>query len=333
MIIKRKAVIMSQKFTLRVEENDCDLTPGEGEILIQTHCSLISAGTELSYYAGTNQQLIGGDKGFPYTPGHCNVGTVLAVGPGETRIQIGAHVLSFAKHVSHAVVRSAEAFVFPQDADWRDALFMQMAGIALTGLLAAGKTRNSTVAVLGLGMLGNLAVQLAHADGNRVVGISHSAFRAEMLRQIGLPAVTAIREQDMQAGVLAVLGEAPEIVIDATGRADHIVPGLRLVRSRGTFVLFGSPRETILLDVYNLIHVPGIRMVGAHMKNRAAFAVGTGLETTGRIMEAMWQQIASGQVQASRLITHEFPVDEAEKAYELLANDHDHVLGVMLRWV
>ena len=136
----------------------------------------------------------------------------------------------------------------------------------------------------------------------------------------------------MQAGVRDAFGELPEVVIDATGRADHIIKGLKLLRPRGTFVLFGSPRETIELDVYGLIHVPGVRMVGAHMRNRSAFAVGTNLESTEQIMEAMGRMIADGKVRCSQLITHEFSADEAEKAYKLLADDHDRVLGVVLRW-
>src|SRR5688572_16588236 len=135
--------------------------PGPGEVLLAAERTLISPGTERAFFLG----LPNAATKFPSYPGYNSVGRVLAVGEGVEGLVPGDRVAAAAAHASHARVRTDRCAPVPDGLDPEAAVYFYMASIALQGVRKARVELGEAVAVLGLGLIGNLALQLARLQG------------------------------------------------------------------------------------------------------------------------------------------------------------------------
>ena len=128
---------------------------GPDDILIETEYSLISAGTELAKLTGIQK------VDYPFVPGNRSVGKVIAVGKAVDLFQPGHRVFSHTPHMSHA---RATRLCVPIPAEVRpaDSAIVGMALVAMTALRIGEVELGDRVAVIVLGMVGNLAAQLLH---------------------------------------------------------------------------------------------------------------------------------------------------------------------------
>ncbi len=142
----------------------------------------------------------------PQTPGYSSAGTVVAVGEGVTDIQVGDRVAcagaGFAVHAEVACVpRLLVARVPSRDFDTKsdtkeevpfdEAAFATLGAVALHGIRTADAKLGEIVAVIGLGLLGQLTVQLLKAAGCRVLGLDIDPSRADLARMMGADAVAS----------------------------------------------------------------------------------------------------------------------------------------------
>ena len=160
-----------------VEVDPADLRPGQA--LVRSQFSVISAGTEGSFYTNLMADVPAVYRSrpviYPARTGYGHLGVVEAVGPDLPHLRPGQRVLSFSRHAS--IVRcDARRFALPvpEDADGRRVVFTRMAGVAITALRVSSASAGDTVAVIGLGLVGNLAAQLFQIAGCRVIGFDLS---------------------------------------------------------------------------------------------------------------------------------------------------------------
>ena len=145
---------------------------GPEDVLIGTEYSLVSAGTELAKLSGLQK------VDYPFVPGNRAVGKVLAVGSAVRDLQPGIRVFSHIPHASHALATRLRVAV-PDDVE---PCMAPMVGLALVGMTAVrvGQVElGDRVAVIGLGVVGNLTAQLLEAAGAQVIGIDLVAGRLE----------------------------------------------------------------------------------------------------------------------------------------------------------
>jgi threonine dehydrogenase-like Zn-dependent dehydrogenase len=181
-----------------------------------------------------------------------------------------------------------------------------------------------------LGLIGNLAAQLFRLAGARVFAFDALPARCRWAKLCGIERAHEA-EGDIVEGVRRAMGETkPAVVVEATGIAALVPTCLRLAAERGTVVLLGSPRQTVELDIYSLIHRTGARLVGAHERVIPERAAGS-TDKRG-ITRAMLGALADGTLNVGPLISRIAAPEEIADCYRALDAQKDKVIGVLLRW-
>ncbi|MBO3803262.1 MAG: alcohol dehydrogenase, partial [Candidatus Brockarchaeota archaeon] len=149
--MEAKRVVFPEPNVARLEKFEFDPDPGDKGIAIRTLASIVSAGTELACLAGIEDW-----AKLPFNPGYGAVGQAIAVGKGVGTVREGDVVFTHSGHASHAMCRVLAAKV-PKGLDPVHAVFARMASVAITALRVSGAELGDRVAVIGMGLVGNLA--------------------------------------------------------------------------------------------------------------------------------------------------------------------------------
>jgi 2-desacetyl-2-hydroxyethyl bacteriochlorophyllide A dehydrogenase len=208
--------------------------PAPGELLVEAIYTCISPGTELRTLAG----LQAGTPGWPLIPGYAMIGRVVCAGPatpctpGEivfckgTR-RAGAHLM-WGAHVSHAVLPVEQAIPVPNDVDLLEAATAKLAAIAYRGMTIAHPLPHETVAVIGLGVIGQLAARLHALTGARVLAVDRSPQRAALAQCHGIEAF--VSEDDLATAFRERLNAGVDVIVDATGAPSVIAEAIELAK-------------------------------------------------------------------------------------------------------
>ncbi len=160
--------------------------PAAGQLLIRTTASLISPGTERAWFLG----LANTPATYPQTAGYSNVGQVVQVGAGVTGWQVGDRAASAAHHAAYVAVNAAECVPVPAGLADEEAAFFNLASIALQGVRKARVELGEPVVVIGGGLIGLMAVQLARLSGALpAMVVDKNPGRLEFAELIGADAV------------------------------------------------------------------------------------------------------------------------------------------------
>ena len=170
--------------------------------------------------------------------------------------------------------------------------------------------RAKKVLVTGCGPVGLMAIAVAKALGARAVYATDvSAYRLELAQRMGADAVFHARETDVVEAVRAATeGEEVDVLLEMSGAPSALREGLELLKPGGEAALLGLHGQPIEFDVDNLVVFKGITVHGV----------------IGRRLWETWYQarglLRSGAVDLSPVVTHRFPLEEYEEAFELMAS-------------
>lgn len=347
-----------------------------GGLLVRTVASAVSAGTEKSKVELARKNLLGKAMARPdqvrkvldtlkkegvvqtfnkvrnklesLSPlGYSAAGRVIAVGDGANGFAVGDAVAcagaGYANHAELIWVPANLSVKLPEGVAFADAAFTTIGAIALQGVRQAEAAFGETVAVIGLGLIGQLAIQLLRACGCRVVGIDVDRWKVELATHTGADLALA-REDDVVARAHALTdgrGVDAVIITAAAPDNDPLVLAGELARDRAHVVVVGavpldiprSPYYEKELDVrLSRSYGPG-RYDRAYEEKGLDYPVGYVRWTENRNMEAFVRAIATRQVSLEKLITHRVPLAEVERAYDLIAGTRaECFLGVVLQY-
>ncbi len=349
-------------------------TPQAGEALVQNAASLVSAGTERMLVSFAEKSLLGKARSRPdlvrqvldkarregalstleaafnrleqpMALGYSSAGTIIALGEGMQGFRVGQRVAcaggGYAVHAEYVTVPRNLLAPLPDSVDFQAAAFTTLGAIALHGYRLAQAQLGERLAVIGLGLLGLLAAQIARAAGCAVLGIDLDERRLELGRSLGIQAVH--RSQAEEAGIAFSRGRGCDaVLICADTPADDPVnlAGL-LARDRARVVALGAvglnlPRkiyyEKELTFLNSRSYGPG-RYDPAYEEGGQDYPVGYVRWTEGRNLEAVVELLANGSRQVQPLMSHTFLIDQAPAAYELItAKSSAPFLGVLLTY-
>jgi 2-desacetyl-2-hydroxyethyl bacteriochlorophyllide A dehydrogenase len=304
------------------------------DVLIETEFSIVSAGTELACRAGIESW-----APLPFCPGYGSVGKVVAKGSAAKDVEIGQRILTFGKHARHAFAENI-AVPVPEGLDPAEAVFARMASVAITSLRASDAELGDHVAVIGLGLVGNLAAQLFALSGCEVIGVDLSARRREQAGACGIPHTLA-PDADLAARVAAITGgRLCNTVVEATGLAAVATDTAPLlVGKQGEIVLLGSPRaphHTNVTPFLNQLHLcrPTAAVKGALEWRYPVRDDGEGFckHSIERNVRLLLRLLAQGKLKVAPLLTHRASPADCHAVYEGLANQKDVYTGVVFDW-
>jgi predicted dehydrogenase/threonine dehydrogenase-like Zn-dependent dehydrogenase len=348
-------------------------SPAPGTALIRTKASFVSAGTERTVIEFASKGMIGKARARPdlvrqtidkvrqdgllstlqavrsrldqpLPLGYSSAGVIEQVGEGITDLRPGDRVACAGGHAVHAefaVVPGKMIARLPESVDFESGAAATLGSIALHAFRLAEVQVGERVAVIGLGLLGQLALQIARAAGCEALGVDIDAARVELARGIGGSA--ANRDQAVEIGN-AITGNSgfDAILICAhTDENDPLELAAELARDRATVILVGVvgmeiPRKPYydkeLKFVVSRSYGPG-RYDPTYEEAGIDYPIGYVRWTEGRNIQGFLELVSANKVHVAPLVTHRFPLEKAEEAYQLIAEDSEEpTLGVLLTY-
>jgi len=342
--MKGKRLCILDQYEVDIEDfeiNEKDLQ--NTEILLKTHYTMISPGTELAIYTALDKDVYKGGSWchYPFNPGYISLGEVVKTGENVSKISVGDVVFSYSKHASIARVDPAKTICLkiPEDLDEKEALFARMATIAMTALRVSNGELGDNVAVLGLGLVGNMAAQLFNLAGMNAIGIDTIDKRLETAENCGVKHTVNPRKTNVREKVMELTnGEGCEVTIEAIGNPATIETCCQITKRLGEVILLGSPRgeyNTNITEILNYVHLwprGCLTFKGAHEWRFPIHKTEGSKHSIERNTKIALKLISERKLKARELITHIIKPEKIKEAYEGLLNKKDEYLGVIIDW-
>ncbi|MEK3965512.1 MULTISPECIES: zinc-dependent alcohol dehydrogenase [Paenibacillus] len=251
----RKIMFMSPYHVETVEEELVLKALGDHEVLVKLIYSLISPGTEMAMLSGKEDW-----AKLPLCPGYASVSRIVECGKGVQEFQAGDVVFHYGNHSEYQVVGAQDVFIrVPDTLDLKWVPFTRMATVAFTSIRVSDIELGDKVSVTGLGLVGNLAAQLARLQGATVIGMDLSKERLRTARQCGVDYTLDSGEGLVKEQIMTLTkGKGVSSHIEATGVSKVEVDSLQYIGSQGEIIFLGSPRgeyNTDITDVLNYCHL------------------------------------------------------------------------------
>ncbi len=342
-----------------------------GGVVVRTAASLVSAGTERMIVELAKKSLIGKaqarpdlvrkviDKirteGFgptmtkvfakldtPIPLGYSCAGIVVEAGE-RSGARVGDRVAcagaGYATHAEYNFIPRNLCVRLPDAVSFEDASYGTLGSIALQGVRQADLRLGESVAVLGLGLLGLLTVQLLKASGCRVIGSDPDPAKCELARSLGADEAVSSGLAEAATAFTDGYGVDAVVIAAATKSNDPIEVAAEACRPKGRVVVVGLvgmdvPRDPFYrkeLDLrLSMSYGPG-RYDPSYEEGGHDYPYAYVRWTEQRNIGAFLDLVASGAVTPGRLTTHRFPIDDALRAYDLLEGKTDErYLGIVI---
>jgi polar amino acid transport system substrate-binding protein len=278
--------------------------------------------------------------------GYSAAGIVIECGENVTEFRPGDRVAcAGTDYASHAEVISVPRNLcvrIPDQLSFAEAAFGTVGAIALQGVRLAEPTLGESIVVIGLGLVGQLTVQLLKANGCRVFGIDIDESRIQL--GVASGAETGSVPAEAPEKVLAwSRGRGADACIIAAATSSHEPVELagEISRLKGRVVAVGLVGMNVPRNVYyqreltlkvSMSYGPG-RHDPDYEERGHDYPIAYVRWTEGRNIEAFIDLLASGRIDVKPLITHRFPIDEAPQAYQLISGkSQQNYLAVMLEY-
>jgi len=348
-----------------------------GCVLVRVEASLLSAGTEKTKIDMGRKSLLAKAQARPdlvrqvidkarteglmataqtvrgrldsWSPlGYSCAGVVERVAPGVSAFRVGDRVAcagaEAAVHAGFVCVPELLCSRVPDEVPLEEAAYATVGCVALHGVRQAGVGYGENVLVIGLGLIGRIAVQLLRASGCHVAGadVSESAVTlasgdtaAELTVDLTAPGA----KSTLAAFTDGVGFDAVLITAGAPDNSPFVLAG-SVARDRARVVLVGATPADVPRSPYydkelsvlmSRSYGPG-RYDPHYEVHGHDYPVGYVRWTEGRNMGAFLAAIARGDVDVASLTTHRFAIDDASRAYQLLADGHEPYVGMILRY-
>lgn len=345
-----------------------------GGVLVQNYFSLVSAGTERSSVATAQASMIGKAKRRPdlvkqvkenikreglratwdkvrtridnYAQlGYSSAGIVVdssvaEFNPGD---RVACAGLGYASHAELIFVPKNLVCRMPDHVGFDEAAFTTLGAIALQGVRQAEVRLGENVAVIGLGLLGLITVQLLKANGCRVIGLDISDHHFELARKLGCDDCLVSSMAALPCVVSSTRGYGTDAVIitAATASSQPVELAIEMARKRSTIVIVGDvgmkiPRHPFYQKEIDFriscSYGPG-RYDGSYEERGIDYPAGYVRWTENRNMQAILDLIAAGELNVQALATHRFPIEDALRAYDLITGKaQEPYLGLLIQY-
>jgi predicted dehydrogenase len=349
-------------------------TAREGFALVKTAASLVSAGTERMVVEFAEKNLVGKARSRPdlvkqvmdkarreglvptvqaafnrldqpMALGYSSAGTIVALGKNMSGFKVGQRVAcaggGFAVHAEYNVVPRNLLTPLPKNVDFESAAFTTLGAIAMHGFRLAEPQIGENVGVIGLGLLGLLAIQIASAAGCNVLGVDIDPKRVALASSLGIESVRRAKAIDASQAFTANRGFDIVLICADTSSNDPVELAALIARDRARVVATGAvglniPRkiyyEKELSFINSRSYGPG-RYDSSYEEDGKDYPLGYMRWTEGRNFESIVELMANGKLKTAPLITHRFPIEQAAQAYEIITGKTKKpFLGVLLTY-
>ncbi|MGR3318995.1 MAG: bi-domain-containing oxidoreductase [Candidatus Anammoxibacter sp.] len=345
---------------LKLEEVPIPLLQSGG-VLVRNRRSLVSVGTEKSMTELAQKSIIGKAKERPdlvkqvidkakkdgiintinavkrkldvVKPlGYSSAGIVVEVGQDVDEFQPGDSVAcagaGYASHADVVFVPKNLCAMIPRNVSFEDAACATVGAVALQGVRVANPLLGEKIAVIGLGLVGQITAQLLQSSGCMVLGFDMESSRVETAVKLGLDVgVSEIKDVEKAVNAISKCYGMDAIIITAsTQSSSPIELAGKIARDKGRVVVVGNvgmnvPRESFYRKELDLrlsrSYGPG-RYDPVYEEKGIDYPFGYVRWTEKRNVETFLELVSRGKLEIEPLITHRFPIEKAETIYGVL---------------
>ena len=347
----------------------------KGHILVRNHYSLISAGTEgkkvetakMGYIgkakekAEQTKQVLNSIKreglkqtyrkvmnklDFPAPLGYSSAGEVVEVAQDINEFKIGDFVACGGATASHSEVISVPKNLcvkVPKNVSLKDAAYTTVGAIALQGIRQADLRLEETCVVIGLGLIGQLTVQMLKTAGIKVVGIDINNKMVELARKSEVNLAFNRNDEKLENAIMEFSGGNGVDAIIITAGTDSLDPinlAGKLCRKKGRVVVVGAVPTGFSRENYykkelelrmSCSYGPGRYDVNYEEKG-GDYPIGYVRWTENRNMQAFLEMVSEGKLNLGFITTHIFDFKDALKAYQIIIEKSEPYTGILLKY-
>jgi len=206
---------------------------------------------------------------------------------------------------------------FPEDMSYDVAAAIEPFAVAVHACEISGDLAGKNVLVLGAGVIGNMAAQVANTmNAKKVVLAGRKQYRMDFARQVGIENLINTDEQDLTEGVFEQFGELPDVIIDFIGVGDSLNDAIRLCRRGGTVIVSGIYGELLPTDMFTV-------------QDREMRLIGTMTYTLDDFKNSI-ELANSGKVSLEPLVTDHFTLETYNEGYGFMAAKSSPYMKVMI---
>lgn len=339
----------------------------KGTILVRVKNSCISTGTEMSGVTASDMPLwkralknpdklrkgmemlatqgytktkniIQGKLTFGFPTGYSAAGDVIEVGEGITDINKGERVACAGAQYAHhgEIIRVPRNLVVPvpNNVDYEEASTVTLGSIAMQGIRRANPTLGENIVVIGLGVLGQLTIQMLKANGCRVIGMDLDKSRIEIASKMGMD-IGIHHENGTCVEQVARLTDgygADAVIITAASQSNEVVAmAFHMCRRKGRVVLVGDVGLNICRDdIYkkeldffvSTSYGPG-RYDRKYEEEGLDYPISYVRWTENRNMAEYLRLISENRIDIKPLVNSVYVIDDVGDAYESLKDSNN----------
>jgi 2-desacetyl-2-hydroxyethyl bacteriochlorophyllide A dehydrogenase len=332
--VKTHAVVFPEPKRVEIREMTVPEV-GPDQVGIRTAFSGISQGTERWALTGRYGHYdVDYSAYFPCSPGYQAAGVVEQVGSEVTDIQEGDHVFTMgthfvepdhkypgpcqASHSGYLVAAASEVWNIAPEVDLAGASLFHMAGVARHGIRLTGVAEGDLVALIGLGMIGQMSAQAARRVGARVIATDLIPERVALAAEHSADRAVDGNTESLEDVVREEQPEGADVAIDTTGVSSMFDRCLGLIREEGRIAMQGYYPDPISIDFHP-----------THMR-RPLVSFPCGWDD--QFNDVLADDMATGRIAIDPLITHRIPYTEVESAYELVVEHPERSMAMVFDW-
>ncbi|TKB06125.1 oxidoreductase [Desulforhopalus sp. IMCC35007] len=312
--------------------------PAADEVLVQTHYSAISPGTEMLVYRGQWPQgvpvdatidSLPGTFNYPLSYGYCAVGRVIATGSDVSVDWQGRRVFAFQPHQNLFCCGVETLQPVPDDLDDETALFLPSMETAVNLLLDGSPLIGEKVVVVGQGVIGLLTTALlSRFPLASLTTVESHPLRREASIRLGADECVDPQEAEFIKGLGGVAGQGgkADLVYELSGNPAALNTALALTRFSGRVVIgswYGAKKNE--LDLGSFFHRGRVSLISSQVSSLAPHL--TGRWNNKRRLDLAWKML--GLVRPSDYITHRFALADASSAYSLIDHSPEETIQVV----
>ena len=343
-----------------------------GEVMVRVQASCLSIGTELSGLRGSAVPLwkralaqpekamnalkmvgevglrrtwsvVEEKNGAEHTTGYSAAGIIVGIGADIRDLIVGDRVAcagaQYAHHAENIRVARNLCVTLPTNVDFEAASTVTLGAIALQGVRRAVPTLGETFVVVGLGILGQLTMQMLRANGCRVIGIDTDRSRIDTALSMGME--LGVHPEEADADTVARMTDgygADGVIITAATPSDAVVAtAFKMCRKKGRVVLVGDVGLNLnRADFYvkeldfliSTSYGPG-RYDQRYEEQGLDYPISYVRWTENRNMAEYLRLIADGRVQVAPLVSARYPIGEATEAYAAIAGAEKPLVALL----
>jgi L-iditol 2-dehydrogenase len=326
--VKAKALIAIEKGKVALQEVELG-EPGPTEVQIRVQTTIVSPGTERAIILSLENT----QQSFPQDLGYSVAGFVEKTGAAVTRFKAGQRAACFTLHHCN-IGNVSQDYCMPLDENvsFERAAFLSLGVISMQGVRKTRIELGESAMVLGLGPVGQLALQLCRLNGALpTIGVDKAASRLELAKELGADLVLNSSEAGWEKKARELSGgEGPHVVVESTGFPDPIATALDMTRKFGRISLLGSTRGQSLVNFYSTVHRKALTVVGAHIMGNPVQESRPGYWTWKDDAASFLQLLGRGRISVDPLITDRSPWQKYAEVYErLMSWDTGRMISVI----